>query len=452
MRKRYLFYSIIAAIALIGATTMLFLPPSCTDKTEEEVVVVEKRLLFGLPIDDFTISEGTVESGSTLSTILANYNITPAQVDQLTKASQSVYDLKQIRAGHPYTMFLSPEENGKLEYMVYEQDLANYVVFSFVNDSISVKTEQKPITTIRSMDSAVISGSLWNTMVDNNIEPKLAMDLSEVFSWTIDFFALQEGDKFNVIYDRKFVDTVSIGSGQILGAWFEHNGKRYFAIPYEQDGKLSYWDEQGNSLRKNILKAPLKFSRISSKFSNGRMHPILRIRRPHHGVDYAAPSGTPVHAVADGTITMKGYSGGGGNTLKIQHSQGLMSGYLHLKGYAKGISKGKRVRQGDVIGYVGSTGLSTGPHLDYRIWKNGKAIDPLKIPSLPTEPIKKGELPQFNVIKERVMATLSGTIPVDSLSIDKPTPNVIPEMTAFDTKLSAAPTASEISRVKNKKK
>lgn len=447
MKKRYLFYSIIAAVTLVGATAVLFLTPTCTDESKEEVIV-EKRLLFGLPIDDFNISEGTVESGSTLSTILSNYGITPAQVDQLTKASQSVYDLKQIRAGHPYTMFLSPEEHAKLQYMVYEQDVTNYVVFSFVNDSISVKTDQKPITTIRSMDSAMISGSLWKTMVDNNIEPKLAMDLSEIFSWTIDFFALQEGDMFNVIYDRKFVDTVSIGSGKILGAWFEHNGKRYYAIPYEQDGKLSYWDEKGNSLRKNILKAPLKFSRISSKFSNGRMHPILRIRRPHHGVDYAAPSGTPVHAVADGTITMKGYGGGGGNTLKIQHSQGLMSGYLHLKGYAKGISKGKRVHQGDVIGYVGSTGLSTGPHLDYRIWKNGKAIDPLKIPSTPTEPIKKGELSQFNIIKERVMAALEGTLPADSLSIEKPALTIVPEMIGLDTKLSSIPAISDGKSIK----
>ena len=254
-------------------------------------------------------------------------------------------------------------------------------------------------------------------MIENGMKPALAMELSDIYAWSIDFFGLQEGDNFTVVYDRQFVDSTEIGHGTIWGARFEQGGKTYYAIPFVQDGKVSYWDEQGNSLRKNLLKAPLKYSRISSRFSNGRMHPILRIRRPHHGVDYAAPAGTPVVAVGDGVVIAKGYAGGGGNTLKIKHNSGsLVSGYLHLKGFAKGIRKGSRVKQGELIGYVGSTGLSTGPHLDFRLWRNGTPIDPLKVPTEPAEPIREANRAAFETVRDRIKAELEGTLP-DSLKI-----------------------------------
>ena len=203
----------------------------------------------------------------------------------------------------------------------------------------------------------------------------------------------------------------------IWGARFEQGGKTYYAIPFVQDDKLGYWDEKGQSLRKNLLKAPLNYSRISSRFSSSRLHPVYRVRRPHYGVDYAAPSGTPVVAVGDGVVIAKGYSGGGGNTIKIKHNSGsLVSGYLHLKGYAKGIHKGARVRQGQLIGYVGATGVATGPHLDFRIWKNGTPIDPLKVPTEPAEPIREANRAEFEQIRDRIMAELNGDLP-DSLKV-----------------------------------
>ena len=261
-------------------------------------------------------------------------------------------------------------------------------------------------------------------MLANDMSPALAMELSDIYAWSIDFFALQPNDKFTVIYEQRYVDTTEVGFGKIWGARFEHDGKVYYAIPFVQNGKLDYWDEKGNSLRKALLKAPLKYSRISSRFSNSRLHPVLRIRRPHHGVDYAAPSGTPVYAIGDGVVIYKGWSGGGGNTLKIKHNVGsLTSGYLHLKAYAKGISKGTRVKQGDLIGYVGATGLATGPHLDFRIWRGSTPIDPLKVPSEPDEPIKKENLAAFEKVKARIMAELDGQI-ADSLKLTS---------TAFDS-------------------
>ena len=184
--------------------------------------------------------------------------------------------------------------------------------------------------------------------------------------WTVDFFAIQPGDSFTVIYDEKFVDGESVGIGRIWGAEFTHGEKQFYAIPYAQEeGKLRYWEANGESLRKQLLKAPLKYTRISSKFSRSRLHPVHRVYRPHLGVDYAAPTGTPVHAVADGVVTFKGWGGGGGNTLKIKHAGNLVTGYLHLSRFAKGIHQGSRVRQGDLIGYVGSTGTSTGPPSKY---------------------------------------------------------------------------------------
>jgi murein DD-endopeptidase MepM/ murein hydrolase activator NlpD len=246
--------------------------------------------------------------------------------------------------------------------------------------------------------------------MEQNLPYALAAEFEDIYQWTVDFFGIQVGDSFAVIYDEKFVDSTSVGIGRIWGAEFNHGGKQYYAIPYAQEeGKLRYWEANGESLRKQFLKAPLKYTRISSKFSKSRFHPVHKIYRPHHGVDYAAPSGTHVHSVADGTVIFAGWDrGGGGNTIKIKHAGNLETGYLHLKGFAKGIKKGTHVSQGQLIGYVGSTGSSTGPHLDYRIKKNGTPIDPLKMPQEPAEPIAEAHKARFEAIRDRVIAELNG--------------------------------------------
>jgi murein DD-endopeptidase MepM/ murein hydrolase activator NlpD len=249
--------------------------------------------------------------------------------------------------------------------------------------------------------------------------------MEDIYQWTVDFFGIQKGDHFTVIYDEKLIDTTHVGIGRIWGAKFNHAGKDVYAIPFKQDGKIQYWEHDGASLRKQLLKAPLKFSRISSRFSRSRLHPVHRVYRPHLGVDYAAPKGTPVRAVADGVVTFKGWNGGGGNTLKIKHAGNLMTGYLHLSGFAKGIKQGARVRQGDVIGYVGSTGTSTGPHLDYRIWKNGVSIDPLKVPQKPAEPIKKQNMADFEYVRDCIIAELEGTASPEQIITQLDSLNVV---------------------------
>ena len=390
-----------------------------SDKTSksEQSHEPEPTIIYGIVADNYHTQKGVVAQGETMGQILSRHGISAATIDKLDKAAKDIFPLRQIRADHTYTAFTRKDSTGAVhtEYMVYEKDVINYVVFGFVGDSVSVTTGEKPVTLRRQMRSAVIESSLWGAIMRDSLPYALAAEMEDIYQWTVDFFGIQQGDHFTVIYDEKIVDTTHVGIGRIWGARFNHGGKDVYAIPFKQDDKIQYWEYDGASLRKQLLKAPLKFSRISSRFSRSRLHPVHRVYRPHLGVDYAAPKGTPVHAVADGVVTFKGWGGGGGNTLKIKHAGNLVTGYLHLSGYAKGIKQGSRVSQGQLIGYVGSTGTSTGPHLDYRIWKNGVNIDPLKVPQEPAEPIAKKNIEAFEHIRDRIIAELNGTATPDMI-------------------------------------
>lgn len=380
----------------------------------DESVVVEPEYLYGIDIAGYNISNDTVRSGETVGGILNRNGISAILVDRLDKAAVDIFPLRKIRADKPYTTFKrtvsdSLGEREVLDYLVYHIDAIEYVTFGFHADSVSVTKGENPMELVRQHREAVINSSLWGAIMAENMPYALAAEVEDIYQWTVDFFGIQAGDSFSVIYDEKFVNGESVGIGRVWGALFNHNGKQYYAIPYAQEqGKLRYWEYNGESLRKQLLKAPLKYTRISSKFSNARLHPVHKVYRPHHGVDYAAPSGTPVHSVADGTVVFAGWGGGGGNTLKIKHAGNLQTGYLHLKSFAKGIKVGTKVSQGQLIGYVGSTGTSTGPHLDYRIWKNGTPIDPLKVPQEPAEPISAAHKERFEAVRDRVVAELEG--------------------------------------------
>lgn len=376
--------------------------------------VVEPTYLYGIDIEGYEIVNDTVRMGETVGGILGRRGISAATVDRLDKESKDIFPLRKIRADNAYTTFTrsytdSLGEHSALDYIVYHKNAIDYVVFGFVGDSISITLGSRPVEYIRQRCEASITSSLWGTIMEHNLPYALAAEFEDIYQWTVDFFGIQAGDSFKVVYDEKMVDGESVGIGRIWGAEFCHGGKQYYAIPFSQDGKLRYWEVNGESLRKQFLKAPLKYTRISSKFSKARLHPVYKVYRPHHGVDYAAPAGTPVHAVADGTVTFRGWDrGGGGNTIKIKHAGNLETGYLHLKNFAKGISVGTRVSQGQLIGYVGSTGASTGPHLDFRIKKNGTPIDPLKMPQEPAEPISSANKAAFEAVRDRVIAELDG--------------------------------------------
>ena len=401
---------LLCALLLLGASACGRQAAEC-EVSEAEA---PENLLYGINADNYRTETGEVGSGETMGGILNRYGVSALVVDRLDKASREIFPLRNIRAGHKYTAFIHEDSlyAPHLDWLVYETSVTDYVVFGFHDsDSVSIRKDCKEYTLRRTKKSAVINSSLWGAIMEQNLPYALAADLEDIYQWTVDFFGIQKGDRFTVIYDERFIDdTVSVGIGRIWGAKFTQSGKEFYAIPFRQGGKIQYWEADGGSLRKQMLKAPLKYSRISSRFTYARKHPIYKVYRPHTGVDYAAPKGTPVHAVADGVVIFKGWGGGGGNTLKIKHAGNLQTGYLHLSRFAKGISKGSRVSQGQLIGYVGSTGASTGPHLDYRIWKNGTPIDPLKIPSEPAEPISKENRALFEFVRDRIIAELNGDV------------------------------------------
>ncbi len=404
--KRFL-YTILAVIAILPLLT------SCSSKEEQK----EENILFGINADNYHVERKKVESGESWSKILGSYGIGTQKVLRLDQLTKDICPLRQIRAGNHYTAFTRQDSTSVcLDHLVYEKNLIDYVVFSFVGDSVAVREGQREVEIRRKKSTAVISSSLWGAIMEANLPYALASEMEDIYQWTVDFFGLQLGDRFTVIYDEKFIDTLSVGIGRVWGAKFIHRGKEIYAIPFEQGGKLQYWESDGGSLRKQLLKAPLKFTRISSTFSNARLHPVLKKYRPHHGVDYAAPSGTPVRAVADGVVTKKSYDKAAGNMLKIKHPGNLSSGYLHLRGFAKGIKVGAKVSQGQVIGYVGSTGRSTGPHLDFRLWKGNTPINPLKVPQKPSEPISQENREKFSKVRMHIMAELNGEVP-DSMKI-----------------------------------
>ncbi len=384
---------------------------SDTDSLESTEVV--RNLRYGVDIEEYELLASEIAMGQTMGALLGKYGISAYKVDQLDRASKEIFPLKNIRGGNKYTMFLKSDSLGAqtLDYMAYERNNIDYVLFGFVNDTITVSLGSKPTREVRLKKSAVINSSLWGAIMAAELPYSLAAQMEDVYQWTIDFFGIQAGDSFTVIYNEKFVeDTISVGIGTLWGAKFTHGSKEYYAIPFDQNGKIEYWEADGGSLKKQMLKAPLKYSRISSKFSRARLHPIYKVYRPHLGVDYAAPTGTPVHSVADGVVTFRAYSGGGGNTIKIKHPGNIQTGYLHLSKFAAGIKVGSKVSQGQLIGYVGSTGASTGPHLDYRVWRNGEAIDPLKIPQEPTEPISQSNRTEFDYVSSRIIAELNGDV------------------------------------------
>lgn len=401
------------AFGLIGLILLIISGIQNNKKSENasnEACMEEDPATYFLSIrtDTLQMEEGRVKNGASLSSILSSYGISMATIDKTARISKPVFDVRRLVSGHQYIALCTQDSLPRLKYFLYRENMTDYVIFDYA-DSIRVYREQKEITCRQQSCQGVIESSLWQTLHDNGDNIELSFSLSDIYAWQIDFFAIQAGDYFKVIYDEYFVDdTVSVGIGDIHVAQFNHYGKDYFAIPFSQDGFKDYFDDKGMNLRRAFLKAPLKYSRISSKFSHGRMHPILRIRRPHHGVDYAAPTGTPVMSIGAGVVTKKAYQkNGGGNYVTIKHNGTYTTTYMHLHGFAKGLEVGKKVSQGEVIGYVGSTGLSSGPHLDFRVYMNGQAIDPLKMESPPSVPLKECHRDSFMLIKDSLIQCIS---------------------------------------------
>ena len=411
MRRLYITLSVVLSVAVFA---------SCGRKGEsvdsvlaETEIAVDSSTIYP-SLDSLDFKEGKVRNGQFFSTLLTSLGLSAGEAYNLTQACGEVFDVRTLRVGNTYKAYYSQ----RLEYLVYDRDRTSQIIFQ-CQPPYEVSIYEKPITVEQRYADVTISNSLWVDMTDAGVSPNLILSLSDIYAWTVDFFGLQKGDRFRVLYDEKMCDGEVISVDTVRYAVFTHNGSDLPAVMYNQkDGGNIYWNEKGESMRKAFLKAPLHYSRISSGFSNARRHPVTRKVQPHHGVDYAAPTGTPVMTIGDGVVTSVKYEGAGGNVVRIKHNSVYSTAYLHLSKYAKGLKAGQRVRQGEVIGYVGSTGRSTGPHLDFRVWKNGSPINPLKMDSPPAEPLNGEHKDAFNSASEKYKAqidTIQAHVMVKSL-------------------------------------
>jgi murein DD-endopeptidase MepM/ murein hydrolase activator NlpD len=410
MSKLNISLLLLSAISLFSCnkTTTIEVTKEGQDTIQVDSIPTEikpQELFMGIDIENLDIEHGVIPNGKTLSDILSTYHVNGATIHQLAECSKSTFDVRKIRSGNNYHVLLTRDSIPTLAHFIYEINQTEYLTCSFT-DSICVKKEQKELTRVKRKVSGEIESSLWNSVVAQNVPFELALELSNIYAWNIDFFSLQKGDKYDVVYTEVRCDSNFVRIDSIECAIFNHCGKDFHAIPFTQNGRRDFFDYEGKSLRKAFLKAPLSYSRISSHFTHKRFHPVLKYYRPHHGVDYAAQTGTPVHTIGDGKVIFKGYTKGGGHTVKIQHNSTYTTCYMHLSKYGK-ISVGSIVKQGEVIGYVGSTGLSTGPHLDFRVYQNGSPINPLKMKSPPVEPVNPELIDSFNCVRDSVLKILT---------------------------------------------
>lgn len=398
---------------LITAFFLFVLLSSCGLKQDRNVDSVDglidlSQYKYGICVDSLDVTHYTIQKGDLLSSILSEMNFKGTEIEEICQKMEPLYSPSKLQIGNVYATITTQEGTQDIQYLVFEKNRTDYVVIDLCKEIITAYESSKPVTYRREYVEGTITSSLWNTLVDAGAPVTLALKLSEIFAWQIDFFDVKEGDSFRLMYDVAYIDdTTYVDITSIEGAVFTHQGRNFKAIPFEQDSVREYFDEQGNSLRKAFLKSPLDFYRISSRFSNARFHPVLKRYRAHHGVDYAAPTGTPIKSIGDGIVVEKSYQGNGaGNYLKIKHNAVYSTTYMHLSRFAKGIEKGSRVMQGDVIGYVGSTGLSTGPHLDFRVHKNNQPINPLTMEAPPSLPVRPELRDSFMLVYERVQNEL----------------------------------------------
>lgn len=395
MKERtYIIYIVLVLLGLCGCGQRTDGGHGDACESGDSVLV---RYEYGLAIDSFRVDTGYVREGETLGGILRKCGATREQLTHILSLDREQFDVRTIRAGKRYLACYQPDS--VLLYWIYQPDIKTAKVLH-LTDSLHVEHHEKPVEIRARYAEATIESSLWNAMITNGLPADLALELSEIYAWTIDFFGLQKDDSIRVYYEEQYVDSTRIGIGHIYAAHFYHGKRWQDAYWFENEDIRGYFDGDGNSLRKAFLKAPLNYKRISSHFSYARKHPVLKIVRPHTGVDYAAPTGTPVVSIGDGVVIEKGYKGGGGHTVKIRHNSTYTTAYLHLSKYGKDLRVGSHVSQGQVIGYVGSSGTATGPHLDFRIWKNGCPIDPLKMESPPVEPVPAAYRTAFDSVVE----------------------------------------------------
>jgi len=397
---------------LVMGTALLFMLTNINkDKKEVEKLeviqeIVEPSYEYNILVDSFNVIKGSVKRGQTMGEILYLNHIDHFEINKIVEKSKGIFDVRRVNTGKKYTVICASDSTKKAQYFIYEIDATNYVVFD-LRGEIDVYKGKKPVTVKLKTASGIIKSSLWLTMEDKKLSPKLTAELSTIYAWTIDFFKIQKNDGFRVYYEDKYIDGQYIGIGRLLAAEFTHKGQDFYSFYYRENENFGdYYDDQGKTLRKAFLMAPVDYKRISSRYSKRRKHPVTGRWKGHFGTDYAAAKGTPIWSTANGTIIAATYTKNNGNYVKVRHNGTYTTQYLHMSKIKPGIRKGVFVKQGDIIGYVGSTGLATGPHVCYRFWKNDKQVDPFKQKLPPGDPIKKENREAYMLAKDSLMQIL----------------------------------------------
>lgn len=377
---------------------------SSTPTTENKPVVTKAvkkpaPLVYGIATDSLEVVNGTVERGESISDILNAYNISATTIYDLAQKAKPVFNVKRIQSQRGYVLLHTRDSAQTAQYFIYEPNETEYIVYD-LRDTLQVTRHLREIQVVERELAGVIKGSLYESVIAAGGTAQLVNKLADIYAWRLNLNHLQPGDQFKLIYEERQVNGEAIDYGVLKAAFFECSGKPLYAIGYDQGKGMIYYDQEGNSFKKAFLKEPLEYTRISSRFNKNRFHPVQKRYKAHLGTDFAAPRGTPIRSVGEGTILEAAYNRGNGYFVKIQHNKTFATQYLHLSRFAKGIRRGRPVMQGQTIGYVGSTGLSTGPHLCYRLWKNGRQVDALRVKLPLAEPINRKNKMAFMAIKD----------------------------------------------------
>ncbi len=415
-KRKVLVFSGVPGLILLSSVFLSFVPldlDSWFNNTKKENLSVElssfplvvPTIKYGFAIDTFLVQTGEIKNGEVLGDLLSGYHVDYPAIDQVVKNAKNVFDVRKIRPGKTYTI-LSKDSTQTADYFIYEPSVFEYIVFQ-LKDEYKVERVEHPMTTEVATAEGVIQSSLWKAMTDNGLSYELTDKMEDALQWSVDFHHLQKGDEFKLVYTKKIIDGEMVGVGMVEAAYYKTGDTEFHAIYFDNEEESGYYDLTGHPMNSGFLKAPVKYSRISSHYNPNRLHPILKYRRPHYGTDYAAPYGTPILAVGNGVVTKASYTSGNGNFVKIRHDETFETQYLHMQKFAAGIRPGVQVKQGQVIGYVGSTGLATGPHVCFRFWKNGKQVNHLALKFPPAKPLDAKDMPAFEQLRDQYLAQLN---------------------------------------------
>lgn len=387
---------------------------SCNPQAEQELPVPAPEVVtppLGFCTDRYAADTVLVRIGETFSGLMTRLGMSTQDAYAMAGLCDTLFDARKLRAGNTVHAYYTSDSTRALQYAVYLQDRVRSVVFQCA-DSLALWRVDKPVEHQLRVSDVTITSSLWNDMIAAGASPALIAELADIYQWSVNFFGLQKEDRFRLLYSQTVCEGEVVSVDTVHFCLFTPaSGREVAALRFDTgDGtRGTYWGKGGESLKRMFLKAPLKYNRISSGFSYARKHPVTGQVRAHTAVDYAAPAGTPVHAIGDGTVMRIGWDpGGGGNRIRLKHAQGYETSYMHLSKYAPGLKAGSRVVQGQLIGYVGATGTATGPHLDFRVFQNGKAIDPLSLNSPASEPLDEKYLEEFNALYDSLFVKLNG--------------------------------------------